>query len=316
MKWLALGVAAFVMLAADLQIGPSPFADRTFNYLRVDSTFQGIPLKTTALVPASIVVLGAREDRQMFVQAANIAFMLGQWSDDVGSSVGKIKQNKTYKPVVLAKDVTKQMLKNFNVILLGRKNRFFKKLNLDLPQENSVLQVVKNGLSPGRDVLFVSDAQAAAYLANKRLYFKSGAYRGFFNFVRLRCLIEKGQLAAGLDLLRDPAGVRGCAKPVLLAVAHKEKLPRGMLKIAKKRNQLVFGKLKKALKQKNKEQAIKIWQKAMRTCYACHQGQDGVPRFREFTPDPQVHGYHQKIVERFNMDCATCHKGQTEIVGY
>ena len=132
--------------------------------------------------------------------------------------------------------------------------------------------MIKDGLAKGRDVMVVSDQKAAMCLANKRLYFKSGAYKGYFNFVKTRLLIEKQNFDEALFSLDNPEGMRGCGKPVILAIGHKADLSSDMLKVAQKRNTLVFKDLREALTAKDKGRSIKVWESAMETCYACHQG--------------------------------------------
>jgi hypothetical protein len=102
----------------------------------------------------------------------------------------------------------------------------------------------------------------------------------------------------------------------MLAIGFKEKLPKDLLKVAKKRNVLVFKELNKALTEKDGKKAKEVWHRAMETCYACHQGIDNTKKFRKFTPERGVHSYHQKIVRGFGENCILCHYGKTAYRGY
>jgi hypothetical protein len=298
------------------QILPTPLSDRTFQYLQISNTFMGTPLEIEALVPYALFVIGENESPDLFIQVASMAYMIGQWSQEPGSSVEKVKQNKNLPPILLDKDISDEDIKAHNLVVVGKNNNIYKKLEKKIKGQGSFIEVIKNGLAEGRDVMVVSDRKAAFYLANKRLYFKSGAYKGYFNFVKTRLLIEKGNLDEALFSLDNPEGVRGCGKPVILAIGHKESLSPEMLKVAQKRNKLVFKDLREALVAKDKAKSIKVWESAMETCYACHQGTKDVAQYRKFRPNEGEHSYHHIIVEKFGFECTTCHKGKTENVGY
>lgn len=318
---IALFISLFTVVSSGytddmLQVLPTSFSDRTFPYLQVSEAFAGIPLQTEALVPHALIVVGEKETSDILVQAAGMAYMIGQWSQDPGTSVTKVRQGKSLFPVVLDRDLTDEDIHSFNLIAVGKKNSIYERLADKLKGQGSFIEVVENGLTEGRDVMIVSDPKAAAYLANKRLYFASGAYRGFFNFVATRLFIGDSNFAAATFSLDNPEGVRACGKPVVLMTAGKENLPPEMLKVAQKRNTLVFKDLREALAAKDKQGSIKAWEAAMETCYSCHQGKDGVPKYRKFTPNEGVHSYHQRIVKKFGVGCTTCHKGKTTIVGY
>ena len=299
-----------------LQILPTPVADRTFQFVKPGKSFLGTPLEVDSLTPHTLFVVGRNDSGELFVQASTMAFMVGQWAQEPGTSVEMVKTNRNLGPVVLDTDITEDQLAGYDLVLLGKKNRLYPQIAPRLSGRGSFVEVVKDALSPGRDLMFVSDKQAAFYLANKRLYFKSGAYKGFFNFVKTRALIEQENFAEALYSLDDPEGVRGCGKPVILAIGHKETLPPAMLKVAAERNKLVFKDLRQWLNLGAKNAAVATWQAAMETCYACHQGQGGVKRYRNFVPNQPEHSHHTKIASRFGLACDTCHKGKTAMVGY
>jgi hypothetical protein len=298
------------------QILPAPVSDRTFQYLQISKTFMGTPLEVEALVPYALFVIGEKESPDLFIQVASMAYMIGQWSQEPGTSVEKVKQNKNLPPIILDKDISDEDIKAHNLVVVGKNNTIYERLKNSLKGQDSYIEVIKNGLSEGRDVMVVSDRKAAFYLANKRLYFKSGAYKGYFNFVKTRLLIEKGNLDGALFTLDNPDGIRGCGKPVILAISNKENLSPEMLKVAQKRNKLVFKDLREALMAMDKERSIKVWESAMETCYACHQGTKDVAQYRTFKPNEGEHSYHHIIVKKFGVECTTCHKGKTKNVGY
>ncbi len=299
-----------------VSILPTATADRTFQFVQPARTFLGTPLEIDSLTPYALFVVGQEEDQQLFTQAATMAFMIGQWAQDPGTSLEAVRANRNLGPVVLDVELTDEHVAERNLVVLGSKNRLYAKLAPRLQGTGSFIQVIPDGLAPGRDVMFVSDETAAAYLANKRLYFKAGAYKGFYNFAKIRALLERGDFSEALNSLDDPDGVRGCGKPVILAIGHKEKLPRQMLDMAAKRNKLVFQDLRKWLKLGAQQAATVTWQSAMETCYACHQGQDGVKRYRNFVPNEQEHFHHTKTATRMGLGCDTCHKGKAAMAGY
>jgi|GEM_PF-734910 len=315
---LLVGMLAASLAAADKppKILPEATADRTFPYLQQAQTFQGTPLAVKALVPRALVVVGEDAGPRMQVQAANIAYMLGQWSQDPGTSLEAVQAGANLAPVALASELSEEQTRSRDIILLGTGNELYGRLADRIEAEGSFIRVVEDGLAPGRSVMVVSDPDAAAYLANRRLYFKSGAYGGFFSFVKVRALIQQGDFAEALYSLSDPEGVRGCGKPVVLAIGHKADLPDKMMQVAKQRNRLVFKELRAALKAEDKKRAVEVWHETMKTCYACHQGSEDVPRYRQFVPDAGVHSYHQEVAGALGASCGTCHRGETAVVGY
>jgi hypothetical protein len=302
--------------AAAVQILPTPYADRTFQFIRTSQTFMGTPLQTKALTPYALFVIGSTEQPDFYPQAATIAYMIGQWTQEPGTSLEKVKTNQNLGPVLLDRQLTPEQISHRNLVIIGKNNNIYPRIEARLSGKGTFIEVVEDALAPGQDIMFVSDAKAASYLANKRLYFKSGAYKGFFSFAKARALIDKGEFAEALNSLDNPEAIRGCGKPVILAIGHKEKLPPELLRVAKARNQLVFKDLRASLMAKDKTKAIAVWQEAMGTCYGCHQGRGGVTQFRKFKPNQQEHGYHTVIASQFDMRCETCHHDLTKRVGY
>ncbi|HHD64345.1 MAG TPA: hypothetical protein ENK96_08315 [Desulfobulbaceae bacterium] len=260
--------------------------------------------------------MGKAESPNLFIEAAGIAYMLGQWTHDPGTSVKAIRSRDRLAPISIDTSLKEEDIHRHNIILLGKKNAYYRKIRSRLTGKGSFIQVVEDGLANGRDTLFVSDSKAGFYLANRRLFFKSGAYRGFFSFVKLGALIMKGDFDAALFDLDDPQAVRSCGKPVILAMGMGSSVPVEMLAVAKKRNRIVFKDLRSALKSGDKELALTTWKGAMETCYACHQGTADVKKYRKFVPLGEEHGYHQHIAEQFGLECSQCHSGTRSIVGY
>ncbi len=314
--FISVSFFTFSLWAGTVNILPESTSDRTFQFVKTASTFSGTPLSVNALVPNALVVLGETESRDLFIEAAGIAYMIGQWTHDPGTSVESIRAGDRLAPVRLDTSLKEEDIRHHNIILLGKKNAYYRKIRSRLTGTGSFIQIVEDGLAKGRDTLFVSDNTAGFYLANKRLYFKSGAYRGFFSFVKVGGLIMKGNLDAALFGLDDPQAVRSCGKPVILAMGTGSNIPKEMLVFAKKRNRIVFKDLKSALKSGHKELALNCWKGAMETCYACHQGTNGVKRYRKFTPLSEEHGYHQQIAEQLGLECGQCHSGTRSVIGY
>jgi hypothetical protein len=321
---IPLAVAMLTPIAIDalsepeleLQILPTPTADRTFQFVKPGKSFMGTPLEVESLTPHALLVIGRKEASGMAVQAATMAFMVGQWTQEPGTSLEMVKIRQNLGPVWLDTDLTEDQIARHNLVLLGKNNELYPQLAARLQGEGSFIEVVENALAPDRDLMFVSDARAAFYLANKRLYFKSGAYKSFYSFAKMRALIESENFAAALHSLDDPEAIRGCGKPVILAIGHKENIPPEMMKVAAERNKLVFQDLRQSLEAGAKEAAIATWQAAMEKCYACHQGQDGVQRWRMFVPNQAEHEHHSTVAAQFDLDCDTCHKGKTTRIGY
>jgi hypothetical protein len=303
---------AAVQASGDVDILPTPTSDSTFQFLKLGKAFAGTPLEVDALVPNALFVIGDSESPALFIQVANMAYMIGSWAHDPGASVEEVRQNLNLPPVVLEKDLSPERIKNYNLVVVGKENSLYKQLKRRLHGNGSFIEVVEDAFSPDRDVMVVSDEKAAFYLANKRLYLKSGTYSDFFNMVKTRFLIEKEDFNDAMFSLDNPDAVAGWGKTTILALGHKSEVPIMMMLIARKKNKLLYEDLMNALKERDKEKSIRIWQEAMETCYKCHH----VKKYRKFTPNQAVHSYHHVIVRRFDFECTTCHKGKTAIRGY
>ncbi len=311
------GIAGIASVAeAAVTVLPDPTADRTFQFVKISTTFMGSPLAGEALVPNVIFTVGKGEAPEITRHVTGMAFMLGQWTHDPGSSVEMVRNKDSFAPFRFDTEITGEMERSYNVVVVGKKNRFYEQFKNKLRGSGTFVEVLPDALAKGRDVMFVSDAAAAFYLANRRLYFKAGAYKGFFAFVATGLMIQQGNLEGARHMVGAPGGVKGCGKPIMLALGHKENLPKQLLKVAKTRNRLVFKDLKGALANHDKEGAWKAWTAAMDTCYSCHQGIRGVPRFRKFVPNEGEHSYHHAIVKGFGAECTSCHYGERRNRGY
>ncbi len=161
---LMLGMPA--LAETKVSILPTATADRTFQFVQPARTFLDTPLEVDSLTPYALFVVGQDEDQQLFTQAATMAFMIGQWAQDPGTSLEAVRANRNLGPVVLDVELTDEQVAERNLVVLGSKNRLYAKLASRLYGSGSYIQVVRDGLAPGRDVMFVSDETAAAYLEN------------------------------------------------------------------------------------------------------------------------------------------------------
>ena len=298
-------------------------ADRLFPYITYSSVWSGTPaaLKDVA-VPNILIVYGEKEDPQVVAQAGKIAYYLGQWTDDIGFGVDEVKMSKI--PELLVTDQRLKSIDYKNIIVVGTNNHVVRELGLSF--DRPTIEVIQKD---GKNIMVVGGkdsqevVQAAKYLADVRLNFKAGAYRTFFSFVALRGYIERGEFDAAYRLVKNPAGLSACGKNMSLAAPMVASWSDDVKNVVKVRNAILYTELPKALEEKNKEKAVELWQKAMFTCYQCHQG-IGVPQMRKFKPLEEIHSKHQRIAESFGLvkvvgdqkSCIACHRGDTQIRGY
>ena len=291
---------------------------KRFPFVAYREAWTGTPASSRDVaVPNVVIAYGPRESRQVLAEAAQIAYYLGQWTEDPGITPRMVRKGNL--PSILL-PLPRAMKTGKNILLLGTENEVVRKLGIRF--RGPTLKVIEY---EGRRVLIVGGRNpkevriAARFLANRVIGFKAGACRTFFSFVRLRGMIEKGEFTSALNLVRDPAGLSACGKNMSLAAPMMLKFPPEVKKIVKKRNRILYRELPQALRERNREKAIKLWKSAMVTCYRCHQGL-GVERIRKFIPNPDIHARHQRIAAGFglvrNGDCSACHSGPTEIRGY
>lgn len=312
-----------VSLALAQPIVKPDFADRLFPYITYSNVWSGTPatLKDVA-VPNVLIVYGAEEDPRVIAQAGKIAYYLGQWTDDIGFGVDEVKMSKM--PPLFVSDKQLKSVDYKNIIVVGINNDIVKRLGISTAEPT--IQVVQQD---GKNITLIVGKdnedviKAIKYLSDVRLNFKVGAYRTFFSFVALRGYIEKGEFDAALRVLKSPAGVSACGKNMSLAVPMVASWSEDIKNVVKTRNAILYSELPKALENGQKEKALDLWQKAMFTCYQCHQG-IGIPQMRKFKPLEEIHSKHQTIAESFGLvkvvggqkSCIACHRGDTQIRGY
>ncbi|RLJ70564.1 hypothetical protein BCF55_0840 [Hydrogenivirga caldilitoris] len=295
---------------------------KRFPFITYEEVWSGTPAETKeAAIPNVIVTYGNGEDKEIVSAAANIAYYLGQWTDDMGLTPRSVRKGDLPS---IAMPLSEALKTDKPLILLGTKNTVVRSLGLTFTRPT--LKVVK---WKGRQVLVVGGKNssqvvyAANFLAHRVVGFKAGAYKTFFSFVRLRGLIEQDNYIAALHLIKDPAGLSACGKNMSLAAPQIIKFPPRVKEVVTKRNKIMYVELAKALERKDKERAVKLWKEAMFTCYQCHQGL-GIDRLRKFNPNPDIHSKHQRIAAQYGLvkklngeyTCTACHSGRTEIRGY
>lgn len=288
---------------------------KKFPYIKYITAWKGTPAEAKDVaVPNVYIVYGEKESKDIIAAAGKIAFYLGNWTDGIGLHPKLVKEGKIPKLIITDKEVSKHP--DRHLIVVGYNNSIVRRLGLTF--EGPSLKVVE---SKGRKILVVGGRnekevlKAANFLAERVISFKAGAYSTFFNWVRVRGMIEHENFAAALDILQDSRGVKACGRNMSLAAPMMAKFPPEVKKVVKKRNKIMYKELPLALKEKNKEKALKLWREAMITCFQCHQG-IGIPRMRKFEPFADIHSKHQRIAKRYGLECKSCHYGITEYRGY
>ncbi|WP_164930818.1 cellulose biosynthesis cyclic di-GMP-binding regulatory protein BcsB [Aquifex aeolicus] len=288
---------------------------KKFPYIKYVTAWKGTPAETKDVaVPNVYIVVGQKESPEVLTSAAKVAFYLGQWTDGIGLSPKLVKEGKIPKLIISDKEVEKY--KDRNLIVIGTNNEIVRELGLKFKEPT--LKVVEKD---GRKILIVGGkdtkevVKAASFLADRVISFKVGAYNTFFNWVRVRGMIEHGNYEGAYDMLTDSRGVHACGRNMSLAAPMMAKFPPEVKKVVKKRNKIMYVELPKALKEENKEKAKKLWREAMITCFQCHHG-IGIPKMRKFEPLADIHSKHQRIANKYGLSCKDCHYGITEYRGY
>ena len=321
-----MGVIVLLLLTVGVLLArpimDTPAEVKRFPFVTYKKVWTGTPAEVEeAAVPDVVITYGVREKRAVVESAAQIAYFLGQWTDDMGITPRMIR--KGYTPSIVM-PLPRALKTKKNLILLGTNNRIVRELGLRF--KGPTLKVVewkdrKVLIVGGRDTKEV--LKASSFLANRIVAFKAGAYRTFFSFVKLRGMIERGNFAAALQLIKDPQGLSACGKNMSIAAPMVARFPPEVKKVVKKRNRILYSELVRTLKAGDRDGAVRLWKEAMFTCYQCHQGL-GIRRLRRFIPNPQIHSRHQRIAMEFGLikrtpkgfDCSACHAGRTEVRGY
>ncbi len=288
---------------------------KKFPYIKYITAWKGTPAETKDVaVPNVYIVVGKEENREILSSAVRIAFYLGQWTDGIGLNPKLVKAGRI--PKILISDEEVERFKDRHLIVVGTNNKIVKALGVKF--EGPSLKVFEK---KGRKILVVGGrntkevVRAAHFLADKVLAFKAGAYSTFFSWVRVRGMIEHGEFMSALDIIRDSRGVHACGRNMSIAAPMMAKFPPEVKKVVKKRNRIMYVELPKALEERDKERAKKLWREAMITCFQCHQG-IGIPKLRKFEPLADIHSKHQRIAKRYGLSCKDCHYGITEYRGY
>ncbi len=323
MKKLAYTLALGISLSFGKPVLDSFEGVKKFPFITYKEAWTGTPAQVKEIaVPNVVVVYGKDEDPDIVAKAGSIAFYLGQWSQGIGLTPKAVKSGRI--PKVLVSDTELKGVKGKNLIVVGMNNALVKELGVTF--DKPTLKVLDY---KGRKVLIVGGKnkeqvlKSADFLAERVISFKAGAYRTFFSFVKLRGLIEKGQFIAAVKLIENPEGLSACGRNMSLAAPMMAKFKPEVKKVVKKRNGIMYKKLKEALLEGDKEKAVALWREAMFTCYQCHQGIK-IPKLRKFKPLELIHSKHQRIAADFGLvketkagkDCSACHTGRTNYQGY
>ena len=300
-----------------VQVTP-PFSDRLLPYITYKEAWRGTPArKDDVAVPNILIVYGENEHSDVVAEAGKIGFYLGNWVEDIGFSVEHVKNRSM--PSLLVNEKLIPELAPRNVIVVGKNNGLIKKYEIKFEQPSVIYKEAE-----GRKLLFVGGntkagtIKAIRYMADVRLNFKSGAYKTFFNFVKLRGYIEKENRVAALETIESPIGLSACGRNMALAASAMTKAPQRVKRHVKYRNEILYRRLPKAVKEENKTVAANLWHEAMKTCYACHQSAGDIPRLRKFNPPESIHSKHHRVAAKFEFGngCDTCHFEETRITGY
>lgn len=295
-----------------------PFSDRLFPYIAYEKAWEGTPVpRDDVAVPNVLIVYGEDERNDVVAEAGKIAFYLGNWVEDMGFSVGDVK-NRSMPSLLVNENSISESASRY-LIVVGKNNGLVKEYEIGFERPSVIYKETDE-----RKFLFVSGnseaetIKALRYMADVRLNFKSGAYKTFLNFVKLRGYIEKENHFAALETIMSPVGLSACGRNMALATPAMTKAPEKIKRHVKSRNEILYRSLPKAVRQGKKVKAVNLWHEAMKTCYACHQGAGDIPQLRKFNPLESIHAKHQRIAARFELSdgCNTCHFQETRIRGY
>ena len=288
---------------------------KKFPFVKYIKAWEGTPAPAQDVtVPNVYIVYGKEESEEIIASAGKIAFYLGQWTEGIGLNPKIVKAKRIPKLIITDAEVSRY--KDRNLIVVGINNKIVKELGVRF--KGPSLKVFEKN---GRKILIVGGRNdkevitAANFLADRIISFKAGAYKTFFSFVRLRGMIEKENFESAYDLLVDASGLKACGRNMSLAAPMIAKFPEEVKKVVRKRNKIMYVELPKAILERNKEKALKLWREAMITCFQCHHG-IGIPKVRKFTPLAEIHSKHQRIAKRYGLTCNSCHYGVTEYRGY
>jgi hypothetical protein len=328
--WFSLSVTALVLLTAwhsaafeppaiPLTVRVSPeYSDRRFPYITYHKVWTGTPAeRDDVAIPAVAIVCGEKENSRVLAEAGRMAFYLGVWCEDIGFGVKNVMEKGMPRLLIMDSDLQKTDASNF--IVVGTNNTLISKYGIRF-EGSSVISLQADS----KRFLFAGGRtdqetmETLRYMADVRLNFKAGAYRTFFNFVRLRGYVEVKNWVAAMETIESPEGLSACGRNMALASPMMARATDKIRKHVKHRNRILYNLLPKAVREKDSANASQLWREAMKTCYGCHQGKGGIPQLRNFIPLEDVHAKHQRLWGRFQSmgSCKTCHYNETHVKGY
>lgn len=305
--------------SASVSVDP-PFADRLFPYIAYDEVWGSTPARSSeTAVPNAAIVYGAEADPKLVARAGTIGIHLGTWVQAVRLDPEDARTGRFPSLILSDREFLAEQSKWDAAIVVGTDNEIARRAGVSFEQPG--IRAVEQ---EGRKYLFAAGStlqetlRAADHLAHVRIRFKAGAYRTFFNFVRLRGLIEKENWEAARLTIRSPEGLSACGRNMALAAHRLQRAPDEVQALVRRRNELLYSRIGSALNDRDRTSAARLWSEAMATCYACHQGAEGFPVLRRFKPLESIHAKHQRIAARFELPrgCSACHSGKTAIRGY
>ena len=327
MKWIFIAIVAlfFITLKATAMESPDfpvkvspPFSDRLFPYITYDEVWERTPVKREDVaVPNVFIIYGHGEDRDIIAEAGRLSFYLGNWVEDIGFHTEDFVNKRM--PRILATDNEMANLSLSNFIVIGANNRLIPAYSIKFVGPSVMYRNID-----GKKYLFVGGKtrketlDAIRYMADVRLNFKSGAYKTFFNFVKLKGYLESKNWDAALETIESPVGLSACGKNMAISAPSMMKAPEKVRDHIAHRNDILYTQLPGAVRGEDRDKAANIWHEAMTTCYGCHQGLGNIPKLRKFKPLKSIHAKHQRIAARFSSlgGCEACHMEETRVRGY
>jgi hypothetical protein len=314
--WAALPLNAFEASLPAVTVDPA-FCDRVFPYVRFQGVWQDTPAARSDVMVPNVILVYGQESREVVAAAARIAFYLGNWTEDIGFD-GRDFQN-ARMPEILVSEKRMPQTTSTAIIVIGKNNQWVRKFSVKFEGPSVIGR--EHG---GKDLLYVGGRtegetlSAIRYLADHRLNFKSGAYKTYFNFIRVRGYLEEENWAAARTAIHSPGGLSACGRNMAVAGPSLANAPQVIREHIRHRNALLYKELPKAVEEADREKARSAWTEAMTTCYGCHQGMGQIPRLRKYRPPEAVHSKHHRIAREFPSlsRCSACHEGPTEIRGY
>ena len=115
--WVS-GVLSIAEASQKLQIFPTPHSRQDIPVRAYKLSFLDFPLAVEAVVPYALVLVGVDKSSELFIQAATMDYVIGQWSQEPGTSLEMIKANQNLGPLVLDKNLTRSQIRFTNRYLI------------------------------------------------------------------------------------------------------------------------------------------------------------------------------------------------------